>query len=386
MFHMIVSDLRISPLRTVLTSLSMFIGIITLILSVLVGTLGKSYLESTNAQLSGWAPTYTVTVSDAQIDDLKLNEKMMEMMQESPIGIIVPEYQMDSLGIYASGSIRHVSAVVTSFQRTKLFPVSIIKGQWFAENSRESSLQVVVNREAEGMISSDGTVDLGVVNGTEKVNIWVRGVVDDGSSEPIIYLDALTMERFLPQMWRPEGLTLFLHPQTGSVNENTAKSAVSDLLFDSVGGKIGSWNRSDNAESYESVISFLQTATLVSALLLLVVSAIGLINIGMAGIEQRSRELLIRRAIGATKTSIVFLVIGSSMLLSLIIACISIGISILLVAALPYMVPSDVPLELPPYPYSAAVLACVSAVVTACIGSIAPAIRASALQPALVLR
>ncbi|NMM92917.1 ABC transporter permease [Bifidobacterium oedipodis] len=385
MFHMIVSDLRISPLRTVLTSLSMFIGIITLILSVLIGTLGKSYLESTNAQLSGWSPTYTVTVSDAQITDLKLNEKMIETMQENPIGIIVPEYQMDSLGIYSSGSIRHVNAVVTSSQRTKLFPVAIVKGQWFAEDSHESSLQVVVNREAEGMILSDGTVDLGVVNGTEKINIWVRGVIDDGSSEPIIYLDALTMERFLPQMWRPEGLTVFFHP-TGSVNENMAKSAVSDLLFDSVGGKIGSWNRSDNAESYESVIDFLQTATLVSALLLLVVSAIGLINIGMAGIEQRSRELLIRRAIGATKTSIVCLVIGSSMLLSLIIACISIGISILLVAALPYMMPSDVPLELPPYPYSAAVLACVSAVVTACIGSIAPAIRASALQPALVLR
>lgn len=46
MIRMIAKDLRINPLRTSLTALSMFIGIIALIAGVLVGTLGRDYLES----------------------------------------------------------------------------------------------------------------------------------------------------------------------------------------------------------------------------------------------------------------------------------------------------------------------------------------------------
>ena len=51
---MILKDLRISPLRNILTSISMLVGIIAMIGSVLVGTLGKEYLISVNAQIYGW--------------------------------------------------------------------------------------------------------------------------------------------------------------------------------------------------------------------------------------------------------------------------------------------------------------------------------------------
>lgn len=51
MIRMIAKDLRINPLRTSLTALSMFIGIIALIAGVLVGTLGRDYLEAVNARL-----------------------------------------------------------------------------------------------------------------------------------------------------------------------------------------------------------------------------------------------------------------------------------------------------------------------------------------------
>ena len=51
MLNMILKDLRISPLRNILTGISMFVGIIAMISSVLVGTLGKEYLISVNAQM-----------------------------------------------------------------------------------------------------------------------------------------------------------------------------------------------------------------------------------------------------------------------------------------------------------------------------------------------
>ena len=41
---MILKDLRLSPLRSILTSVSMLVGIIAMLGSVLVGTLGREYL------------------------------------------------------------------------------------------------------------------------------------------------------------------------------------------------------------------------------------------------------------------------------------------------------------------------------------------------------
>lgn len=52
MLKMILKDLRLSPLRSILTSVSMLVGIIAMLGSVLVGTLGREYLISVNAQTS----------------------------------------------------------------------------------------------------------------------------------------------------------------------------------------------------------------------------------------------------------------------------------------------------------------------------------------------
>ena len=54
MLKMILKDLRLSPLRSILTSVSMLVGIIAMLGSVLVGTLGREYLISVNAQVYGW--------------------------------------------------------------------------------------------------------------------------------------------------------------------------------------------------------------------------------------------------------------------------------------------------------------------------------------------
>lgn len=54
MLKMILKDLRLSPLRSILTSVSMLVGIIAMLGSVLVGTLGREYLIFVNAQVYGW--------------------------------------------------------------------------------------------------------------------------------------------------------------------------------------------------------------------------------------------------------------------------------------------------------------------------------------------
>ena len=57
MLKMILKDLRLSPLRSILTSVSMLVGIIAMLGSVLVGTLGREYLISVK-RTGIWLVTY----------------------------------------------------------------------------------------------------------------------------------------------------------------------------------------------------------------------------------------------------------------------------------------------------------------------------------------
>ena len=275
-----------------------------------------------------------------------------------------------------------VDDVSASFERGT--STAIIEGTWLTGADEPATLETAVNESARQYVH-DGTVALARTGNPQQVPARVNGVIADGTDTPTIYVNATTLQRYWPQAWEPDGLTILVHPNEG-VDDQHAKTVLDDLLSDVGTGSISSWNRSDNADDYEQVIGSLQLGVTVTAILLLSVSAIGMINIGLAGIEQRSHELLIRRALGATRASIAIQVIGSSVLLSLIIAFAAVLISAVLVWAFPWMMPADSPLEPPAYPYTAAMIAACASIVTSLVGSLAPAIKAIRLQPALALR
>ena len=85
MLKMILKDLRISPLRSVLTSISMLVGIIAMIASFLVGTLGSGYLVAVNAQIYGWAPTYSFSVAGSCFEDYSKLEIYFYLLKELKI-------------------------------------------------------------------------------------------------------------------------------------------------------------------------------------------------------------------------------------------------------------------------------------------------------------
>lgn len=384
MLRMIVRDLRVAPLRTLLTALSMGIGIVALIASVLVGTLGRGYLEAVNARLSGWPATYTITVDGATLTSPESGQRFRAAASGFADGQLAPEYHIDGLTVVTNGETRHPTVAITTSRHGDILPVSVLAGSWLTPDTKPATLEAVVNQAARDYMT-EGRITLGTDDGPQRVTAQVTGVVADGADEPTIYINAASFETFCPQLWNPNGLTLLLHPRTG-FDENTLRSAIGDLLHDTVGGTVTGWSRSDNASAYESTVTFLRVAFGICAALLLVVSAIGLANIGMAGIEQRSHELLIRRAIGATRTDNALLVVGSSMLLGALVAAVAVGVSLLLVALAPMALPDDIPMRAVPYPWTAAAAASLASIVVSLAGSLAPAIRAARLQPALALR
>ena len=213
----------------------------------------------------------------------------------------------------------------------------------------------------------------------------IVGVVNDGRDFPTIYADSAAILNFAPAMWQVQNANVYWHPTTGLTIEQI-HSALGDILTDTIGGYWESAGRSDIGDTYDSVLSILQLGLLVTSLLLLFVSVLGQINIGLSSLEQRTHELLIRRAIGASRTNIVALVLGSQLILSIFVCLAAILISLILVHCIGALLPVDSPVGTQSYPISVAVVAVAVSVLTALLGGLLPALKAAKLEPALALR
>lgn len=213
----------------------------------------------------------------------------------------------------------------------------------------------------------------------------VVGTVNDGTDIPTVYLDAHSIELLVPNMWKVKNATVHWHSEAG-ITMRQMYSSLHDILEDTIGGNLDIIGKSDIGDTYNSVLSVLQLGLLVTSFLLLFVSVLGQINIGLSSLEQRTHELLIRRAIGASRANIVTLVLGAQLTISVFVCIVSILISFFLVQGMGLFLPVDSPVAALEYPILSAVVAVITSVVVALLGGLLPALKAAKLEPALALR
>jgi len=393
---MACKDLKISPLRTFLTGFSMFIGIIAMIMAVLVGTLGKESLLATNAQIFGYSPTYSVSITDSNFSDTKNVISFIEKLKTTRGKSVVinpdrefkfaPMQQISQFEDFAQlyKGISNAEIIYTTSGYNEIYNLPMFEGEWLSDSKQFMPLEVVVNKQWNDnyhskyvVASSKDTLHLTGFN--------VKGVVNDGKGWPTIYVNIESLLSYVPNLFMMDNATIYWHDNAG-LTLDKMRSHINDILADTMGGKVENISRSDSGEQYLEVIRILQIGLIISAMLLLFVAILGQINIGLSSLEQRTHELLIRRALGASKLDIAFLVLSSILLLSIMICCIAVLISIVLVYSIGVLLPIDSPINTLSYPVFVAIIAVITSTVTALLGGLIPAIKASKLEPALALR
>lgn len=396
MFNMILKDFRISPLRTFLTGFSMFIGIISMIAAVLVGTLGKESLLSVNAQIFGYSPTYSISIVDSNLLDVESMEKFIEKLQVLRGRAVVvdmnkeynfaPMHSINQLNesnqLYKK--LRYVETVYTSSGYNEVYNIPIYKGRWFDKTKKSTSLEVVVNKKAYEIYNTKYIV----ASKKDSLNLIpfnVVGVANDGKDYPLIYVNVKPILAYMYSNFTVGMLKIYWH-HDNDLSIAEMRSHVNDLLYDTIGGKVDNISRTDGGDNYVEVIDMLQIGLIISSGLLLLVAILGQINIGLSSLEQRTHELLIRRALGASKYNISILVLSSIVFLSIVVCIISVLISLLVVYSIGLILPNDSPITAPKYPIIVAFIAIIASVGTAILGGLIPAIKASKIEPALALR
>jgi putative ABC transport system permease protein len=330
-FKMAIKSILSNKLRSLLTMLGIIIGVTTVIALVALGqgatksvteqvqSLGTNLLTVT---ILGRGSTSTLNGSDA----IAIGDKV------EGIKYIAPASTQSTSVKYSTTSV-DVSIVGTNADYALVKDYNVASGRFLAQIDLDVYQKVAVigsstATELFGFSSPIGEYIL--IQGTRYKVVGVlaeKGSSTTGSNDEVVMIPLTSAER----LFKSKGVrTVYVQVET---TEQIA-SVVTGLekeLSDHFRGNTDSYrvfNQSDALSTLTSVSDTLTLALAGIAGISLLVGGIGIMNIMLVSVTERTREIGIRKAIGAKKRDILIQFLIESMVLSGLGGVLGIGIGI----------------------------------------------------------
>jgi putative ABC transport system permease protein len=384
---------RSNKVRFALTALGMVIGTASLILVVTIGMTGKQYVLQQIQSIgtnqieaeyqSGGQRIANVTPDPLTIDDMNAAlEQVPGIVAASPV---VPLGERIPVG---GGKERDIS-VLGVFPDYKIVRnLVVVTGRFFdSKDAQEhNKVGVITQKMAEELYGSQEEA-IGKIIKLSGLPFTIVGTFRErvdtfGQTEVVDYtmLIPYTVSRYFTET-----------PSVKQIYFSTADPSMVEPATEQIRRVIKGRHR---AESVYNVMNLTQlvilaekTANALTLVLLLVaavvllVSGIGIMNIMLATVSSRIREIGIRKALGATNREIRFQFLAEAMTISLVGGLIGVVIGL----AIPYSVRFLTEYRIPISGLSAIVAILVSSFVGVIFGTV-PAARAAKLDPVESLR
>jgi putative ABC transport system permease protein len=381
-----------NKVRFMLTALGMVIGTASLILVVTIGMTGREYALSqieaigTNeiwAEYQGAQHISNSSLDPLTVDDVEAVEAQVPgVVAASPVvslGERIPVGNGDEKDIQILG-------VYPEYQRVR--NLKILSGRFFDRDDSQAhnKVGVITEKMARSVYGSPQAAIGKVIKLTglpftvigtfkESVETFGESEVTDNSmvipySVSRYFLETPNVKLIYFSM-RDSASVLAASAQIKRVLQRRHRA---ESVYDVQ-------NLTELLATADRILTALTWGLLGSAMITLLVSGIGIMNIMLATVTSRIREIGIRKAIGATRREIRYQFLAEAILISLIggIAGIVIGL------ALPYSVRFVTDYTIPISGWSAIIAIIVSSLVGVIFGTV-PATRAAQLDPVESLR
>jgi putative ABC transport system permease protein len=380
-----------NKVRFALTALGMVIGTASLILVVTIGMTGKQYVLN-QIQAIGANLIYAEYQGGADRNvtpDLLTLDDLQSVLQQVPgIAAASPVVPFDDRVPIGSGKERDIRVLGVYPEYSAVRNLVVVSGRFFDSEDEQArnKVGVITQKLAEQLYGSPDEAVGQVVKlsglpftivGTfrERVDTFGQSEVTDNTM-----VIPYTVSRYFTDT-----------PAVRQIYFSAAEPSMVIPITEQVKKIIQSRHRPESVYDVENLTELVSVASraanaLTAVLLLvaavtLIVSGIGIMNIMLATVTSRIREIGIRKAIGASNREIKFQFLSEAILISLVGGFIGVVIGL----AIPFSVRFLTAWRLPISGLSAIVAIVVSSLVGILFGTV-PATRAAKLDPVESLR
>ena len=327
---MALKAIAANRLRSFLTMLGIIVGVIALVVLVsLVTSAGDAVTEQVN-ELG--TDLIRVTILDDGGRPLRLSE-MPTFAEHEAIGAVAP---LNQVGVIARRG--HESGRATVHGTTpSYYHISgrtLIAGRFIQNADVENSTHVaVVSQEAAERLFDSLDV-LGETIALDGRPFRIVGILEDqetltslffpGFTIYVPYTSAIRLSEALNS-----NITTMLVSASGT-DMDLAESAMEDMLLERFRrdeGAFGLFNQSLLADAMEEITSMLAYLLGGVAAISLLVGGIGIMNIMLVSVMERTKEIGVRKAIGAGRMSILLQFLIEALVICLIGSLIGVAVS-----------------------------------------------------------
>ena len=380
-FKMAISAVFSNKMRSFLTMLGIIIGVLSVTLLISIVQSGTGTITDAMSTLGGDQITVTISNSDKrllyyELDELRANEN---------ITAVVPYISGRSVA-KAGNSSKDITVYGVTKEYFAVNDLKLTKGRFLSELDREYSLQVcVIGAEVEKeLFGNTNAVDRTVrIQGKDFRIVGVLEEEDEyamNSSNERVFIPLTNAQRLFRQM----GITNIILTSQSKETLRRAQSFTADFLKSKFSEKDSYTiiNMSDIMDIMGTVMNTLSLMLGGIAGISLLVGGIGIMNIMLVSVTERTREIGIRKAIGAQRSDITIQFMIESIFISLMGGIIGMVLSIIILSVLNVFV-TEVTFVISP---SVALLALSFSIAVGLIFGIYPANKAAKLKPINALR
>jgi putative ABC transport system permease protein len=333
-FVMALRSIGANKLRAVLTMLGIIIGVMALV--VLVSLVSGATASVTKAVAGLGSSMLTVNVSDDQGSPVTLDTIDEWMDTRNELGKMSP-YAMDGAMARYGRTTEGVSLCGTTADYYDIQALQLSIGRWITRSDVANHNYICVLNETAA-VELVGYVDcVGEEIMLNAVPYTVVGVLQNNEDNLTSFIAAGSMTVYLPYTSLVRLSTtvtdriasFYVMAPEGSTVENT-QSVMEQILMerfrhDTDAFEIQSQNvLEDTMNSITSVLSILLGGI---AAISLVVGGIGIMNIMLVTVTERTREIGIRKAIGASRATILTQFLMEAVVLCMLGCCLGIFLS-----------------------------------------------------------
>ena len=349
-WHAVVSN----KLRSFLTMLGIIIGVVALIVLV---SIANGATSSVTDQISSMGSSYlTVTITDDKGNPLRLKE-LSDFCEPEEVDEVAPVSwtSVTAKTSYSNGTmtLTGTTGSYADIQGLELFSGRFLKQTDIDNNSyvvvitKDTATELLGRVDAVGesiKLNGKSFLVVGVLSDSTSLTQGAAVTSSSDSDDSDSSSSSVQLEGYIPfsTMTRRADnvldVTMFYASGTDEDSLEPAENALTELLMERFGEDEDAFSIVDQSEIMEAMSSVTNTMSLMIggiAAISLLVGGIGIMNIMLVSVTERTREIGIRKAIGAGRETIMLQFLIEALLVSLMGCLAGIGLSwvILKVAA-----------------------------------------------------